>query len=104
MPERGFGLYRDVASNGKPDLGLNIMPSVELGVKMAFGNGWAMHTGVYADFGLTDIRAGNHNSQLAGYQSNDPANFTHHSITETEKVDKMSVLSVGVKIRVAMGL
>jgi hypothetical protein len=70
----------------------------------AIDNGWAMHTGVYADFGLAGIRAGNHNRQLAGYQSNDPANFTHHSIIETENVDKMSVLSVGVKIRVAMGL
>ncbi|GHT21943.1 hypothetical protein FACS189430_02940 [Bacteroidia bacterium] len=103
MPERGFGVYRDIESNGTLDAGLNIMPSMELGVKMAFGNGWAMHTGVYADFGVTDIRAGSHNQPLAGYQSNAPAQFKYHSITETEQAGKMNVLSAGVRVRISMG-
>jgi hypothetical protein len=102
MPERGFGAYTGAGGAGKLNLGVNLMPAVELGVKMAFGNKWALHTGVYADFGLTDLRSGDTRQALADYQSATPAQFAYHSITETDRAGKMKTLALGVRIRLSL--
>lgn len=103
MPDRGFGVYKNAGDNGKLDLKINMALSLEMGFKWALAKGWALHTGIFADYGMVNIRDGSNTRKPVEYQSANPSEFAYSSITATGYVKDLTTLTAGIKVRVLMG-
>lgn len=110
--DRGIG-YFGTYGNEDLDLRVNLIASIEGGIKWKLNEKLDLYTGLYLDYGLTDIRT--KSSSKLGYnpiQINESYNqirsYNHHSFLQSQAngvnfVDKVNTLSFGVKAALAFG-
>ena len=120
MPEHGFGNYKN-NYKGDLDFKVNIMASVEAGIKWRFKENkkWHLYTGLFADFGLNDVVKGNSDAKIDGkefYTFNpETQDYTVNSLFYSAKGDgtsspsefmasRVNTFAFGAKARVSFGI
>ncbi|MDL2223349.1 OmpA family protein [Bacteroidales bacterium OttesenSCG-928-M11] len=101
MPDRGFTSGSMSADKDFSLADLNIIGTVELGMKWPVKSGKnAWYTGLYFDYGFSDVRPDAPKSGRPGYVNGDG---TFNSIVESNWVDKVNTISFGAKVAFAFG-
>jgi len=120
MPEHGFGKNMN-NYKGDLDLKVNIMASLEAGVKWRFKENkkWHLYTGLFADFGLNDIVKGNDKITKAehfyAFQGPNPNDYKTSSMFYAAQgnegshptayvTNRVNTFAFGVKARVSYGI
>ena len=120
MPDQGFGTF-DNKEKGDLDFKVNIMASVEAGIKWRFKENkkWHLYTGLFADFGLNDIVDGNGDikdaKEFYEFNKETPKDYTVNSLFTSAKGDgtsspteymasRVNTFAFGVKARVSFGI
>ncbi len=107
------------ASGYESDLKLNFIASVEAGIKWEFNQRWSLYTGLFADFGLNDIRDTKSYGENKNFFDRLPSDntpgmqdvenrYTRNSIFFSNYngnpfVDKVRTFSFGLKAQLAFG-
>jgi outer membrane protein OmpA-like peptidoglycan-associated protein len=125
----GFGTFDKHSAQGKLNLGMAYIGTVETGLKWRIGNGIHLYTGVYLDYAFNDVvkketrnqRFVDYNSYHDGrfsivnsalhsqYTTNDNTiglgygQYSDHNDAVKSLVDKVSPMSIGVKLRLSFG-
>jgi uncharacterized protein YjdB len=110
MPEHGFVNVQNPSWSGKPDYGINVAMSAETGLRWALTDHIGIYTGVYIDYGLTNIAPAKDEMAVINYQPDIPTEFIYNSVvtskqqsTNSPYMNKMNLISIGVKLRVGFG-
>ncbi|GHT52614.1 hypothetical protein AGMMS49982_13330 [Bacteroidia bacterium] len=105
----GFGEFS--GSNNKGDLALKtaFFASAEVGVRWRLSNTVALSTGLYADYGVNNIRKPTATAPLIDYKDFDGNNYLPNSIMASTTggkplVDKLNPLAAGIKIGLHFGV
>ena len=109
---RGLGKFDDKSFDGTLDLGVAVMLSLEAGYKWSIADNISLYTGAYFDYGLNNVDKSNKKT-FVNYtiEKNNTADFTTNSVLasysdsknkSTTFTDKVNVMAVGIKVRVAM--
>lgn len=95
------------------DLKTNFILSLESGMKWRLNNKLSLYTGLFFDYGLTDIRKGNKNLRVARYLEDDAMNYAPatnpvlnsvHGMNAKAYTKKARTMSAGLKLQLAFGL
>lgn len=109
----GFGDFE--SDNAEGELKVNTLYSVllETGIKWFFRVNMNLYSGVYCDYGLNNIQRKS-NNRIIQYNNIEPSEYIHYSVinsvytsdesTSKTFVDKVGVISVGLKFRLALNL
>ncbi len=107
----GFGTYSSPDTDGKLSLKTAFMASIELGMKWALNDNFALYTGVYGDYGLNDIQKTKDKGTVTYHHDNGTASQSTHnyltfdnSVTSTSTVEKITPMTFGLKLRLSFGL
>lgn len=115
MPNHGYYNLSDLKTKAPLDLGLNYMLSAEIGYSFKISKNTSFYVGVYADYGLNELRK---NTTLQGnifaYNPDNPKDLIQNSIlfaerktaSATELQDfssKLNSLSAGIVLRYSFG-
>ena len=95
----GFGSYT-INNKGKMKYGATAMLSMEAGVKWILRRKLSLYSGLYFDYGLNNI-AKNSQKIFVNYNPDNPSGFTPNSVLSVY-TEKVKVMAVGVKVRMAM--
>ena len=106
---RGYGTFTGMNSNGKIDLGVSTMFSLESGMMWRIDDNFSLYTGAYFDYGLNNVVKGKKN-QFVNYNTYNPTDFTTNSVlsssysddskpTAIAFTDKVNTMAVGIKVR-----
>jgi outer membrane protein OmpA-like peptidoglycan-associated protein/opacity protein-like surface antigen len=113
-PEHGFG-KRQAEANGEWSAKWNWALTLEAGVKWRLSERFSLYSGVFADYGLNDIRKGDRSSQIIQYNDlgpdyekiNTPAiNAVHANRTNGSAysfTDRLNTFAVGLKVQLSFG-
>jgi hypothetical protein len=85
------------------EFGYSASATVEFGRRFNIGGSTGLCISLFADYGLNDIRKTKDKSLLE-YDSSNPSQFIHNSVLNTALVDKVNLISAGVKIKISFGL
>ena len=110
---RGFGMFSYDEKKKDLNLGVNVIASIEAGVKWRLSSPWSLYTGLYFDYGLNDLRK-DKGQQLFEYeQLSSPVQYASNSILSSQHVntrgvktdftDRVNTLALGIKVQVAYG-
>jgi hypothetical protein len=97
----GYGKFDIASSEGDPKYSISTALALETGVKWNVGKVIAVYTGVYFDYGLNDISSKSDPFISYTYPNSEPAKFTTNSALASA-ADKVNVMAVGVKVRLAL--
>jgi hypothetical protein len=97
----GYGKFENVSSEGEPEYSISAALALETGMKWNIGKLLAVYTGVYFDYGLNNIAKNNQSFVNYTYTDSEPAKFTANSALASA-ADKVSVMAIGVKVRLAL--
>ncbi|MDR1090673.1 MAG: PorT family protein [Prevotella sp.] len=109
MPEHGFTAINNVSSSDDLSFGLNLALSVETGLKWKLSDKLSLYTGLYIDYGLSDVSPGKKDVSLVNYNNNEPYKLKTNSLLTAKQgekayVDKVNLLSAGVTVKLAFGI
>jgi len=94
----GYGTFNDIGSDGKIEYKISAALALEAGVKWNIGTLLALYTGAWFDYGVTNIAK---ETSFVNYNNDDPADFTVNSAVASA-ADKINIMAVGVKVRLAL--
>jgi len=117
--ETAFRNITTVNKDGDVDFKFNYILSAEAGMKWKFDNEWSLYTGVYFDYGLSNVRpdintVDDNQDQLV--QFNKPTNAWYDNETYTlnsaltskyngaDMVGKVNTIGLGIKAQLAFGI
>jgi len=103
LPQHGF--ISDVGISmmkSDVDLGFSTMLSLEAGLRFSLSEKTGLYTGLFFDYGLNSIQKSN-DKHVVEYQPSAPSLFKNNSILNTGMVDKINLMSVGIKVKIAFG-
>ncbi|MDR0713723.1 MAG: PorT family protein [Bacteroidales bacterium] len=98
MQKSGFGDFDVSVPSGDFPVQPYVTASVETGMRWRFNKHVRLYTGIYADYGLTDIRKEKKNAPLVVYSN---AGYSVNSVVAT--AGKVAPLAAGVIVRLAFG-
>jgi hypothetical protein len=109
MPEHGFLTITNPSWDGSQKQGFNVSLSAEAGLRINLTDKWRhwrLYTGIYIDYGLTNVSPPKTNAALVGYNNSTPEIFAYNSIitakqpsTDLIYVDKINLIAIGVKMK-----
>jgi len=99
---RGLGEFNGKNYDGKLDLGVAVMFSLEAGYKWSIDDNLSLYTGVFFDYGLNNVyKEANPKLSFVEYNTANPSDFTMSSRPFT---DKITPIAAGVKLRLSFGM
>jgi hypothetical protein len=98
MQELGLGTFSAPALSGNFPVLPCITASIETGMRWRFNKNTRLYTGIYIDWGLTDIRKEKENSPMVIYND---GQYTIGSAIAT--ADKVVPMAAGIMVRLAFG-
>jgi hypothetical protein len=109
LPQHCLYDYGNYKLPGMPEdvkLGFSAALALETGVRFALSDKAGIYAGAYFDYGLNNIRKEDSKHLVEyGYSNGKYAEtLIHHSILTTGLVDKVNLLSVGLKVRISLNL
>lgn len=108
----GFGSFTGKDTKGDLEFKTAYLAAAELGVKLRLYDGLSLYTGLYFEYGLNNILKGDATDKFIEYNAVNPSDFRTNSVltsqfnlngTQTAFVEKVNLLSIGVKIKLAFG-
>jgi hypothetical protein len=108
-PNMGFGEFNNRSTEGTLDLKMVYTAAVEAGIRWRLSSAFALYTGLFADYGLNNALRSPRSENLVRLNAADPKNFTTGSVLDSRytadnrAVDKLSLMSAGLKVRIAFG-
>jgi hypothetical protein len=102
LPQYGF-VTDQSGSVTKSDieLGLTTILSLEAGLRFSLSDKLGLYTGLFLDYGLNSIQKIN-DRHVVEYQPSNPSQFKYNSILNTGMVDKINLMSVGIKVKLGI--
>jgi hypothetical protein len=108
-PYRGFGEFDGRNTEGTLDLKMVYTAAVEAGIRWPLSSAFTLYAGMFADYGLNDALRSPRSESLMRHNAAVPQNFTTGSVlasrytADNRAVDRLSLMSVGMKVRIAFG-
>jgi hypothetical protein len=86
------------------DLGFSAALALEAGLRFTLTESIALYTGLYFDYGLNNIQK-TKDQHLLDYNDydNNQSTFKYSSVLNTALVDKVNLMSIGLKVKVSFG-
>jgi len=104
MPNHGFYTYSDIRTGSKLQLGLSLSAALETGMKWKIRNGICLYTGLFADFGLNNIRKGDSMKESVIFNEESESfifNSVLHSQTKDKPlIDKVKPMFFGLRLKI----
>lgn len=102
VPQHGFGKLTNWENEAKQDLKVTATLSAATGFSFPIGSALRLYTGVYIDYGLTDMRkSSDANAALVNYSPTGINNAQVNGILN--KADDAKLLAYGVQVRLGFG-
>jgi hypothetical protein len=102
LPQHGFVTGQSVSTiKNDINLGFSTILSLEAGLRFSLSKKVGLYTGLFFDYGLNSIQK-YRDKQVVEYQPLDPSRFKYNSILNTGMVDKINLMSLGVKIKLGI--
>jgi outer membrane protein OmpA-like peptidoglycan-associated protein len=99
----GYGIFNMSERNGKLDLGVSLLGTMETGVKWNVGTGTAIYTGVFMDYGFNNMLKNSYSDKhFAEYNRNAPEKPLMN--TACVLSDRFSPVNFGVKLKLAFSV
>ena len=100
----GYGDFSEWKYKEKIDFNITVLLSIEAGAKWNLTDNLTLYTGAYFDYGVSNSLNKDYN-KLINYKINhlDNVEFTTNSALSAF-TEKVNVMSVGIKVRLAMKL
>lgn len=102
IPEAGFVNKNNYTASGNLELKTSFMLSLEGGMKWELSDKWSLYTGLYADYGLNDMKDVSGKNPVQ-YQQNKPSVLLGNSVLNSSYVNNIHTLSLGLRISIAFG-
>ncbi|WP_081624343.1 outer membrane beta-barrel protein [Proteiniphilum acetatigenes] len=109
----GFGDFGSENVKGNLEVKTLYLLSVESGMKWILGNKLNLYSGIYCDYGLNNIQKAS-DKRMIQYNNMEPSEYIHNSVINSSYstddnitqalVDVTRIISVGVKLRLALDL
>jgi cell division septation protein DedD len=107
----GSGLYKGKKTENQENFKKVWFVSMEMGKKWRFEDGLSLYTGVYFDYGLSNIlkrKKIEELSQMVEYNSKNPQNFATNGAFDSQLeqkpyINKVIPMAIGIKIKLALG-
>ena len=97
----GYGTFAGKNFDGRFDLGMSLMLSLEGGMKWSIGNNLLLCAGAYIDYGLNNS-AKSSNLPFITYNAAHASDFSANSVLSTF-ADKINMMAAGIKLRLVYG-
>jgi len=98
----GYGTFNGLKSDGRMKFGASAMLSFEAGAKWRLRRKLSLYSGVYFDYGLNNFAKKNQNNFVNPFNyRGGETSFTTNSVLSVY-TEKIKVMAVGVKVRMAM--
>jgi hypothetical protein len=85
------------------DLGLATILALEAGLHFSLGETTGLYTGLFLDYGVNNIQKSK-DKHVIEYQPANSSQFKYNSILNSGMVDKINLMSVGIKVKIAFGI
>lgn len=103
LPFRGFGTFPDQHVKGSINSNIQVAASLEFGVKTKVGEKLFIYSGLYCDYGLTNLAK--KNKTFLEYNTDAPQTIKTSSILNSSSfVNKVNTMSIGVKVNLSFEL
>lgn len=102
LPQHGFGTTSNWTSETKTALKPTATASIATGISFPIGCALRLYTGVYADYGLTDMRKQAGDQSLVTYTGNTTMVQTN-SVLHTNQAGTARVMAFGLQVRISFG-
>jgi hypothetical protein len=112
LPTHGFDSNISLPDiNRDIDLGFSATLALETGVRFNLGDKIGLYTGVYFDYGLNNIQKINDKhpleydmNHLSESAATNEKPFLYHSVLNTGFVNKVNLMSIGLKVKIGVKL
>ncbi|PKV49865.1 outer membrane protein with beta-barrel domain [Aquimarina sp. MAR_2010_214] len=103
LPNHGFGILNNWEDKGSLSLKPSVLLSLEGGLSFSLKKGTKLYTGIYADYGLTDLQDHNSTKNLVTYNLNGLDDIAVNGILAANNTVKHSkYLSAGIQIKLGI--
>lgn len=101
MPQHGFGTVNNWQSETKQELKPSVAASAATGISFRLGEGMRLYTGVYFDYGVTNMKKGSgDNASLVAYN---PENINEAKAGSLlNGIDKIHAMGYGIQVRIGL--
>jgi OmpA-OmpF porin, OOP family len=103
LPQHGFGTINHWTASQTVALTPTAALSAETGLSFQLSRGTRLYTGVYLDYGLSDLKGRNDSMPLVTYSSTDVNNVQANSVLKMPIAGQMTLLSFGLQVRISFG-
>jgi hypothetical protein len=104
LPQHGFVSNVEFPTVKKDlELGFSAALALETGIRFTLSDKIFLYTGVYFDYGLNNIQKIN-DKHLLEYDASNETTYKYNSILNTNSIDKINLLSAGLKLRISFAL
>jgi hypothetical protein len=101
LPQHGFGTLNNWSGQDKLSiLKTSVLFSIESGLKFSINHKYNLYTGVYMDYGLTDITKPNVDGTFVSYSSTNVNNAKVNSLLAVNSYSYNKIISFGVNVKI----
>lgn len=106
LPNHGFGTLTDFSGESQNELSTVVLTaSVETGLYFKLKPTIDLYTGLYVDYGLSDLRDKDRNSNIVGYGPMGTNEISAKGgMANKDLIDKSRLMALGVKVRIGFSL
>lgn len=104
LPQHGFGTVSNWSGKTDYKLKPTVTASAATGISFKLGNGTRLYTGLYFDYGLTDMRNKDEQLSLVDYTAGGlQQNVKSNSVLKIQETGDVKLLGYGVQVRFWFG-
>jgi OmpA-OmpF porin, OOP family len=103
LPQHGFGTVDNWKANATTKMKPAATLSAATGLSFNLSPGTRLYTGIYIDYGITDLKEKNDSMPLATYSSKGISGAQVSSLLNTPNSGLVGLLSFGVQVRLSFG-
>ncbi|MEN2416339.1 OmpA family protein [Flavobacterium mesophilum] len=105
LPSHGFGKVTNWKDEASISLDPAFLISIETGLTFKLKENMKLYTGVYADYGLTDLAKSNPNANIVSYSPSGISNIQAEGVVGNSKiVQETRYLSAGIQLKLGFSL
>lgn len=105
LPQHGFGTVNNWQSNGSYSTKLGCLLSAGTGFsfKLSSSGKTRLYAGVYADYGISNLKSGNESISLITYNSQNVANVQANGTMGMQEVTGLKLVNFGLQLKLGFG-
>jgi outer membrane protein OmpA-like peptidoglycan-associated protein len=103
LPQHGFGTINNWKSSATTNLQAAAVLSAASGVSFKLSAGTRLYTGLYVDYGLTDLKSKNGDMPLVTYSPSGISGVQANSVLNMSIAGQVTSLSYGLQLRLSFG-